>query len=191
MIRKTGTERREQIVEATIGVLLAKGLAAATTRDVTGTLGVGAGLLSHYFTWAELRALAFERIVRADLQRTIDVRAEEPSAQVLKNLIGGAFLEASDPVWQVWIEASDLATVDRMLADAVARCIDLWRDGLIALLERGNATGTWLCADPEGASWRLLALFDGLVGLVMAPHGRLSRGAATAHLAVAVGYECR
>jgi AcrR family transcriptional regulator len=188
-MRKTGRERREDIIGATTDVLLAKGLAAATTRDVTGRLGVGAGLLSHYFTWAELRALAFERIVRTDLQLSLDARSTEPARYVVNDIIAGAFGEDADPVWRVWIEASDLAGADPLLAECVARCTDLWRQGLARLLTRGSAEGHWLCADPEGASWRLLALFDGLVGLVMIPDGKLTRAMATKHLAVAVSHE--
>jgi hypothetical protein len=37
----------------------------------------------------------------------------------------------------------------------------------------------------------LLALFDGLVGLVMMSGSKLERDAATAHLAIAIQHECR
>ena len=188
-MRKTGLERREDIISATADILLAKGLAAATTRDVTGRLGVGAGLLSHYFTWAELRALAFERIVRTDLQLSLDAQSTESAQRVRDDLISGAFGENADPVWRVWIEASDLASSDAILAESVARCTDLWRQGLARLLERGSNEGDWLCDDPDGASWRLLALFDGLVGFVMIPNSKLTRGSATKHLAVAMAHE--
>lgn len=189
-MRKAGAERREEIVEAAIAVLLHKGLAAATTRDVTGKLGVGVGLLSHYFSWGELRALAFERIVRADLQLSLDARTDEPAKRVVDDLVAGAFTEEADPIWRVWIEASDLASGDAQLAECVARCTDLWHDGLVRLLRRGSDAGDWQCADPDGAGWRLLALFDGLVGLVMTPHSKLDRVEATKHLSVAIAHEC-
>lgn len=190
-MRKVGTERREEMIGAAVAVLLEKGLAMATTRDVTGKLGVGAGLLSHYFSWGELRALAFERVVRTDLQLSLDARTAEPPRQVVDALVDGAFAESADPIWRVWIEASDLATGDAVLADCVARCTVLWRQGLARLLRRGVDEGDWSCEDPEGASWRLLALFDGLVGFVMTPGSKLERAAATAHLAVAIRHECR
>jgi AcrR family transcriptional regulator len=188
-MRKTGPERREDIIGATTDVLLVKGLVAATTRDVTARLGVGVGLLSHYFTWAELRALAFERIVRTDLQLSLDSRSTESARYVVDDIVAGAFGEDADPVWRVWIEASDLAGTDPLLAECVARCTDLWRQGLARLLRRGSAEGDWLCVDPDGASWRLLALFDGLVGFVMIPNGKLTRAMATEHLAVAISHE--
>jgi AcrR family transcriptional regulator len=188
IMRKAGAERREDIIEAAVAVLLEKGLAAATTRDVTSRLGVGVGLLSHYFSWSELRALAFERIVRADLQLSLDARATEPGQRVVDDLVAGAFAEEADSVWRVWI---DLASEDAHLAESVGRCTDLWREGLVALLMRCNDQADWHCDDPEGAAWRLLALFDGLVGLVMTPRTKLERSDATRHLSVAIAHECR
>lgn len=189
--RKTGDERREEIIAATGEVLLKKGLSAATTRDVTGRLGVGVGLLSHYFSWSELRAIAFERIVVADAQLSLDRRVDDDPPRVMEELVRGAFVAAEDPVWRLWIEASDLAATDERLAARVAQCTRLWQSSLARVLERGNAKSSWHCADPEGAAWRLLALYDGLVGLVMMPNARLSRTVATDHLATVIGYECR
>jgi AcrR family transcriptional regulator len=191
IMRKAGAERREDITGAAVAVLRDKGLAAATTRDVTRRLGVGVGLLSHYFSWGELRALAFERIVRADLQLSLNARKNEPGQRVVDDLVAGAFAEEADSIWRVWIEASDLASEDAHLAESVGRCTDLWRQGLVALLKRGNDQADWQCDDPEGAAWRLLALFDGLVGLVMAPRTKLERSDATKHLSVAIAHECR
>lgn len=191
MTRKAGPERREDIIGATVKVLLVKGLGAATTRDVTAELGVGVGLLSHYFTWTELRAVAFERIVRADLDRTLIARSSEPASLVAAELINGAFDLETDKTWRVWIEASDLASGDAELAQSVARCTELWRGSLHNLLLRGHQQRQWDCVDPDGASWRLLALFDGLIGLVITPFSQLAREAATAHLKTAFAHECR
>jgi AcrR family transcriptional regulator len=185
-----GSDRREAILNATVEVVLGKGMMNATTRDVTARIGVGVGLLSHYFNWAELRALAFERIVRADLQQAIMARSGEPARRVLDDLVAGSFDEEMDPVWRVWIEACNLAASDATLAVHVSICTDLWRIAIKELLERGCLEGHWSCPDPEGASWRIVAMFDGLSGLVAAPNSRLSRMSATAYLAKSVADEC-
>jgi AcrR family transcriptional regulator len=190
IMRKAGGQRRDDIIKAAVAVLHEKGLAAATTRDVTSKLGVGVGLLSHYFAWGELRALAFERIVRADLLLSLGARTHEPAQRVVDDLVTGSFAEEADRIWRVWIEASDLATSDAVLAECVGRCTDLWREGLAGLLRRGNREGAWQCLDPDGAGWRLLALFDGLVGIVMTPHSKLGRSDASRHLSVAIAFEC-
>lgn len=190
MARLRAEDRREDIIAAAMRVLLARGLAAATTRDVTADLGVGVGLLSHYFTWAALRAEAFERVVRADLDASITARDDVPAARVLRDLVTAAFDQAYDPVWRVWIEASDLASSDPELAARVRACLQRWQRGLASVLARGVAEGAWTCADPSGASWRLLALLDGLVGLTLPPSPVLTRAAAVRHLRTALAHEC-
>jgi AcrR family transcriptional regulator len=190
MTRLAGADRREAILNATVDIVLGKGIVAATTRDVTARIGVGVGLLSHYFNWAELRSLAFERIVRADLEQSIMARSGEPARTVLDDLVAGSFEQQMDPVWRVWIEACNLASNDAVLAARVSACTDIWRIAIRELLERGCSEGHWSCADPDGASWRLIAMFDGLSGLVAAPNSRLSRMSATAYLAKSVADEC-
>lgn len=190
MARMTGEARREAIVEAARRVLLAKGLAAATTRDVTAEAGVAAGLLRHYFAWADLRALAFARILRDDLDASLAARRTDPPAEVLADLIDGAFDAAEDPVWRLWIEASDLAPGDPAMVRAAAEATALWQAELAALFARGAAAGAWTCADPEGAAWRVVAALSGLTALALASQ-ELTRAEATHHLRVTVGHECR
>jgi AcrR family transcriptional regulator len=185
------SRRRETIIAAAERVVLAKGLVAATTRDVTDELGVGVGLLSHYFGWAELRSLAFERIARTDLERSIRSRSDEQPSVVLRDLTAGAFDRSLDPIWRLWIEAAEMGPSDPALSKAVGLCTDLWWDGLAELLARGHARGAWSCNDPKGASWRIIALLHGLAGLTLARGARLSRAEATKHLKKAIGYECQ
>mgnify|MGYP003394188860 CR=1 FL=1 len=191
MRRMPASQRRESIIAAAQRVVLANGLVAATTRDVTDELGVGVGLLSHYFSWNELRSLAFERTARADLEAAILKRSEEKASVVLRDLAASAFEPSADPLWRIWIEATELAASDALLSEAVQLCTDLWWGGLAELIVRGDAEGEWSCRDPKGASWRLVALLQGLAGLALLPGARLSREEATMHLQTAIGHECR
>lgn len=190
MARKSGVDRREDILDATIRLVSAKGLTGASTREVAAALGVGNGLINHYFKWSALRAEAFDRIVRADLDRTLRSRVLEPADIVAAALIDTAFDDANDFLWRVWIEGCEAAETDKVLASAVATVTDLWRSSLSDLMSRGEREGRWVCKDPNGAGWRLLALLDGLVGLLLIENSRLSRNDASAHLRVAFGYEC-
>lgn len=190
MPRKVAADRREEIIEATARVLLRKGVSGATTRDVTAEIGVGVGLLSHYFGWFELRAIASQRILRTDLDRSLISRTQESASVVLIDFVSQAFDAQYDPIWRVWIEASDLASTDPALAVCVQDCSHLWRTGLCDLLVRGVADGDWACADPEGASWRLMAMIYGLAAMTLVPNAMLSRVAATMHLGVVVSHEC-
>jgi AcrR family transcriptional regulator len=191
MSRKPAAERRELIIASAVRVLLAKGLLAATTRDVTGELGVAAGLLTHYFTWTELRSIAFERIVRADLQHSLGQHREEPASTVMRDLIADAFSHVADPIWRLWLEATEIAPNDAWLTTALGTSTELWRLELADLIKRGCSEGAWSCDDPADASWRLLAVMYGLAGLSLAPGAKLPRTDATRHLGIAVGHECR
>lgn len=187
--RRSGAERREDIVKATAALMRERGLAAVTTRDVTGRLGVGAGLLNHYFTWSELRALAFERVIRADLDAPAP--AGETPAAALASLLDGAFLPDTDPGWRVWMEAMEAARTDPALDAAVARCEAMLLDRIALILEVGHASGAWHCADPRAAAWRVLALHDGLVGFLLATPPRMTRAEAARHLRHLVKLECQ
>jgi AcrR family transcriptional regulator len=191
MARMPASERRELIIAAAARVLMAKGLLAATTRDVTGELGVAAGLLTHYFTWTELRSVAFERIVRADLQNSLGRHHDEPASTVMTNLIADAFAETADPIWRLWLEATEIAPSDAWLTAALGTATELWRVALADLIKRGCSERAWSCDDPGDASWRLLAVMYGLAGLSLAPDAKLPRADATRHFGIAVGHECR
>ncbi len=189
MTRMPASQRREAIIDASQRVILAKGLVAATTRDVTEALGVGVGLLSHYFSWTDLRSLAFARIAQADLDSAIRQRRDVEASQVLRDVIADAFAESADPVWRLWIEATELAAADPSMSRVVAECTDQWWQALAGLFERGCVAGAWSCDDPQGASWRIIALLQGLAGLTLAGGPRLSRAEATRHLTIAVERE--
>jgi len=45
----TPEQRRAAIVDATVGVMLRRGIAAATVRDVAAEMGTSSGLIHHYF----------------------------------------------------------------------------------------------------------------------------------------------
>lgn len=173
---------------ATVALMRERGLAALTTRDVTGRLGVGAGLLNHYFGWSELRALAFERLIRADLDAPAPP-GETPAA-ALASLLDGAFLPDADPGWRVWMEAMEAARTDPALNAAVTRCEALLLDRIALILEAGHAAGAWRCADPRATAWRVLALHDGLVGFLLAHPPRITRAEAGRHLRHLVALEC-
>ncbi|WP_069054583.1 TetR family transcriptional regulator C-terminal domain-containing protein [Bosea sp. RAC05] len=183
------SQRREAIIAASQKVLLAKGLMAATTRDVTEELGVGVGLLSHYFSWTDLRSLAFARIAQADLDSAIRQRCDVEASQVLRDVIATAFAESADPVWRLWIEATELAAADPSMSRVVAACTDQWWQALAGLFERGCVESAWSCGDPQGASWRIIALLQGLAGLTLAGDPRLTRAEATRHLTIAMERE--
>ncbi len=186
-MRQSADERRGHIIAATAAVVLRKGLAAATTRDVTVEAGVSVGLLNHYFTWADLRAAAFETIVAADLAKTFD--GSEPNEQ-LERILSAAFDPAQDHLWRVWIDATELSIGDPRLAEATIAGLSAIVDALAGVLRQGTRDRVWACADPTAAAWRIMALHDGLAGMVSMGVPQMSRAKAEAHLRSLVEYEC-
>lgn len=190
MPRLKGADRRTSILEAAEKVIFQKGLAAATTRDVTSEAGVAAGLMAHYFSWSTLRAAAFSRLILSDLERSVTDRLVDAPDAVVADLVDGAFSEDADALWRLWLEAAELGTSDAALAGAAAEATDRWHAALSGLLERGRTAGCWRCPSPDEAAWRIIAILLGLAGLCLIPGGPLSREAATHHLRVAVRHEC-
>jgi AcrR family transcriptional regulator len=189
MARKPGVERREEIIDVTAQVLLEKGLAAATTRDVTAQLGVGVGLLNHYFSWSELRATAFELIVQHDLEASLPKERTVAPKSLLEELIKNTFARQADSIWRLWVDCWELSAKDELLAKAARTQLRAWRERLAWLIEQGNSGNAWQCEDPQGAAWRILALLDGLAGYVLSSAPELTRAQATAHLRIAVTHE--
>ena len=185
-------DRREALIAATAALIAEHGPAAVRTRDVTARAGVGVGLLNHYFSWSELRAAGLERVLSDALAGVLgfsegpDDRPEEAIAAVLTH----AFDPAHDPIWQVWIEAEDLARSDASLAAVLAEATGQAQAGLAERIAAGVALGLWSCPDPTATALRLLALHEGLLGFLMAGAPALDRAEATAHLAQAFALEC-
>ncbi len=190
MPRLKGADRRTLILEAAERTILRKGLAAATTRDVTSDLGVAAGLLAHYFTWSALRAAAFSHVIGADIERLVTGRKGEAPESVLADLVDGAFSVEADALWRLWLEATELGLSDALLAEAASAATDRWHESLSGLLARGQSAGAWTCPSPDESSWRIIAILLGLAGLCLIPGSPLSRDAATHHLRIAVRHEC-
>lgn len=190
-VRKPAADRRQDIMAATCALVCVKGLAATTTRDVTEKLGVGAGLLNHYFTWTELRAAALERVISADIEAALpDATTSDPRATI-ERFVAQAFQPSSDPIWRLWIEATDLATSDPSIEAAIRRCGARLRDGIARVLSNGDERAQWRCADPKGAATRIMAVHDGLVGFVLTGQVAVTRSEAGQHLRHAIEAECR
>lgn len=189
--RKSSAERQAEIISATAAVMLRKGFKATTTRDVAARIGVGNGLLNHYFAWGELRRLGFEAIARHGSADTFSRLDSDGPIRTLRRLVKDAFSSASKPYLRVWIEAMDDAGNDKKLAKSVNNCASEFRTQLAALLSQGNDEGAWLCDDPDGAAWRILAVHDGLIGFVLAGAPPLSAAKARKHFEIAIGHECR
>ena len=156
------------------------------------TYALSTGLLNHYFTWQALRAAALAQVLTVGLDALLPAAAvSDPAPRtVLDTLVQAAFSEAVDPLWRLWIEAVEAAPTDPAIADVLARANSAFVDRIAACLARGVELGVWRCPDPDGSAFRLGALHDGLVGMLLSGLPGLTRTAAITHLRTAHSLEC-
>lgn len=179
MVRLAAADRRQTLVDAAIAVIRERGFAAATTRDVAARLGVGRGLLHHYFaSWEELQRAAFVALT-GDLQREAELRlaGADPAAKV-EALLDLMLAAPGDPHWQLFVDAWDEAQRDPELARCYADVLRWWRERCEQAIGDGVAAGLFTCADPPATAWRLAALCDGFSGYVLLAEANLPRPAA-------------
>ena len=188
--RKSQAIRRAEIISAAAAIIVSKGFTTATTRDVTRYIGVGSGLLNHYFSWAELRRLAFDEIASLATTETFAGIDALSATQIMRRFVKDTFSMNAKPYLRVWIEAMDEAAKDPQLAKLIDQHAAHFRRGLVELIESGNDQRVWKCADPQGGAWRILAMHDGLVGFVVAGAPVISQRQAKRHLEIAIAHEC-
>ncbi len=174
MSRMTPTDRRAAIVDAALAVMLRKGIAGTTARDVAAELGCSSGLIHHYFaSMDELLAVAFELVAAKDLdsmRQAMDAEPE-PLGKVLAFISGYARSE-ENWAFQLWLDAWSEAARRPALQEASRRLNVAWQQLLASALGAGVTTGAWHCAEVEASAWRLLSLLDGMA-LQSVAHGEL------------------
>lgn len=157
-------ERRKRIVDATLAVLLRKGLAATTVRDVAGEMGTSPGLVHHYFaSMDELLATAFETAALGGFEHTrAAVSAVEDPIGRLRAFFASYTRAEQDWAFQLWLDAWAEAARRPVLRATSRRLNVAWQQLLVELIESGTESGAFTCDDPGGAGWRILSLLDGL-----------------------------
>jgi AcrR family transcriptional regulator len=164
MTRMSPAERREAIVEAALEVMVRKGMAATTVRDVAQRMGTSSGLVHHYFaSMDDLLAAAFERAARQDLEITRSAMAElaDPLAR-LRQFFHTYTRAEQDWAFQLWLDAWAEAA-RRPAVQATSRRLNIaWQQVVAATIRDGVRAGVMTCAEPGAAAWRILSLLDGL-----------------------------
>lgn len=183
-------DRRDALISAAAELLLERGLAFTRTRDVTARAGVGVGLLNHYFSWSELRAVAIGRALEAGVRELIPSDRPIAPSDAFDAFLASAFAENLDPLWRLWIEATDAAMTDPGIAAQVEAAAWELHGRLAACLAAGAAVRAWRCADPDGAALRLLAAHDGFSGFILGGVPPVSRPEAERHLRHLAALEC-
>lgn len=168
MVRMSGADRRQQIVDTAIEVILRRGIAQAATRDVTKALGVGSGLLHHYFpSWAELRAEAVRQAAQSEMAEVDAMIADLPASTAIRCLADWMVEDDDMRHWRLWLNAQDEAHRDTLLAEVMVTALRNWHRMIANLLRRACEEGSAHIPDADAAAWRLIALMDGLASTML------------------------
>ncbi len=175
--RMTPDQRRERIVAAALEVAVDKGLASTTVRDVAAAMGTSSGLIHHYFgSMDDVLAAAFERVAEQDLGLSARLMAEAASPVDALRVFFRTYTPADkDWAFQLWLDAWAEAA-RRPALQATSRRLNLeWQGLLERTIRAGVSDGSFACADPAAAAWRILSLLDGLALQVVAHATTISR----------------
>lgn len=164
MARMRYEERRDEILRATLRVIIRKGFAAVTTRDVTAEVGVTHGLLHHYFpSRDELVAAAFELAATEDLAHLQEeVAGGTDPVDRLRRYLRYYGPTGDDPMMMVWVDAWGETSRNPVLARTTRRQNRSWQRTLRDIVAAGVDAGQMQADDPEEMAWVILGLLDGL-----------------------------
>jgi AcrR family transcriptional regulator len=160
------------MVEAALAVMLRKGIAATTARNVAAEMQCSPGLIHHYFaTMDDLLAEAFEAVAVRGIELTQSALAPKTRAcSKLIEFFRSYSRDDRDWAFQLWLDAWADANRRPALQDSSRRLNQQWHKLLEAVISAGVQEGDFICADPSGAAWRILSIFDGLT-LQAVAHG--------------------
>jgi len=164
MARMSPADRREAIITAALQVMITKGLASTTVRDVAQRMGTSSGLIHHYFaSMDDLLAAAFERAAGEDLAGVrVAMAAGSGAVEELQIFFGKYTRADQDWAFQLWLDAWAEAARRPAVRATSQRWNIAWQQLLVEVIRAGVAEGTLRCLDPEAAGWRILSLLDGL-----------------------------
>ncbi|MEU7892373.1 TetR/AcrR family transcriptional regulator [Nonomuraea sp. NPDC049152] len=169
--------RREDLLKTACEVIASQGFGHTRTLDIARAAGVSQALLFYHFeTKDQLFAQAFAYAARRDLDSLTTLeRSRGTAVERLRDLLKLYSPTGSAKMWRVWIDAwaESMRSAD---LEETSRRLDLrWKESFRAIVEEGVASGAFVCADPEAATWRILSLVDGLAVQVTVHRKVLSR----------------
>lgn len=179
MPRLAPAQRRRAIVDAALTVMLRKGMAATTVRDVADEMGTSSGLIHHYVSsMDELLAAAFAQAAEQDLVATREAMAGSEGAVARLGRFFATYVRAEqDWAFQLWLDAWAEAARRPAVREVSQRLNQEWQVLLAGTIRSGVDAGVLSCPDPDGAAWRILSLLDGLALQTVAHTDVIDRGA--------------
>jgi AcrR family transcriptional regulator len=184
-------QRRAEILDASVGVVLERGFAGTRIADVADALGISSGLVHYHFdSKDELLAETLRHAADADIDRLEKAVAEldDPVRRLDRVLTEYLPETRKDQSWVIWVDAWGHAIRNERLRTILKELDLAWSGALESVLHDGVTAGVFACPDPAGTARRLSALLDGL-GLDVILHGGPSRKRLQADARIAAAAE--
>jgi AcrR family transcriptional regulator len=159
--RKQPEVRRQEIIDALIGLATVRGLESITVRDLAQTAGVTPGLIHHYFPGMDaLLAEAFGQWASEGQRRLRDDIARLSPIDQLAYLVLTTSSEE-----QFWHDALTAAARFEALRSRAIELNAAYQEIVLGIIETGSNLGHFVCADPERTAWRMILMLDGSVSM--------------------------
>lgn len=158
-LTEQGRERKQQLVDAAIGLFAERGYAATRILDICDRAGVAKGLFYWYFPTKLDLFSELVRSMRHQLRRA-QAEAMDPDADALTRIQQGAAASVRFMAEHAtYFSLVDVERADPAIADALKHGSEVYLDDVTALIRAAQADGRVIDADPQ-----LLAL--GVLGTV-------------------------
>ncbi len=162
---KAPERRRRLIVDAALDVLRERGYAGARMADIAARAGTSPALVAYHFGTLSAvlsEALTFaEDKFYADFEHRLSGQDTAlPKLWACVDLAAQGGPAIGD--WVLWMEVWVQALRDDQVRVTREQLDRRWRRTLLGVIEQGIAEGSFSCADPTAAAFRLASLMDGL-----------------------------
>jgi AcrR family transcriptional regulator len=184
-------QRRAEILDASVAVVLERGFGGTRIADVADALGISSGLVHYHFdSKDELLAETLRHAADADIDRLEKAVAElDDPVRRLDRVLSEYLPETKkDQSWVIWVDAWGHAIRNDRLRTILKELDLAWSGALESVLHDGVTAGVFACPDPAGTARRLSAMLDGL-GLDVILHGGPSRKRLQADARIAAAAE--
>ena len=165
MSTTTSDQRRSQILDAVVRVIIDIGFTDMTVANVAKAAGVSNALVHYHFDSKPKLIEAALRAAGDDDRRFREAIVSGPgtaTARIDACLCQSLPSEASDGAWLLWIETWGETRRSTDIRTVMAELDAHENDAILALIADGEAAGEFACPDANGAASRLTALRDGL-----------------------------
>lgn len=165
MLRPSVDQRKSEILDAAVQVIIEVGFTEMTVADVAKLAGVSTALVHYHFSSKVELITAALRVACEDDRQLRDSVAEGPGSvvhRIDRVLCGSLPGDGTDASWLLWIETWGETRRLPEIRQAMADLSDHEVSVLDRLFSDGEAAHEFVCADHVQAAWRLSALRDGL-----------------------------